>query len=365
MKAKQKEIRRVYEQGGSLFIQDLKVTHPRPGGAEWVAQHFYAILDDKGQVDRVVILTEDISGRKKVEEGIARNQALMERTQDVAQLGSWEINLATQTVNASAEAHRIYGLVENPVTLSEVQACVLQEYRPILDAALNALVNNGQDYDVTFKIKRKSDGAIRDLHSRAEYNARENTVIGSIQDITERMLILQVVTESEEKFRTLFEHAQDAIHIDGEKDEILDANTRACELFGYSREELLRMKVPDLQAPEVRGLIGKTLQGEIDKYASKVFEGLNLRKDGTKVPVEISVSKITTSQGIRYISIVRDISERKRIEQELREQIDTLERFNEVTVGRELKMIELKKEVNSLLDEAGKEKKYRIIDTQA
>jgi PAS domain S-box-containing protein len=362
LKPKHQEIRRVYEQGGSLFLPDMKTTNPRPGGAEWVSLHFYAILDDKGQVERVVILTEDISSRKKIEEGIARNQVLLERAQDVAQLGSWEFNLSTRTVNASAEAHRIYGLENRPLTLSDVQACVLPEYRPMMDAALSALIKEGQEYDIQFKVRRKSDGVIRDIHSRAEYNIGEKTVIGSIQDITEHMLILQVVMESEEKFRTLFEQAQDAIHIVGEKDEILDVNTRTCELFGYSREELLGMKVSDLQAPEVRGQNEKTLQGEIDKFGNKVFEGLNQRKDGSKVPVEISVSKIKTSQGIRFISIVRDISERKRIEQELREQIDTLERFNDVTVGRELKMIELKKEINALLEESGREKKYRIID---
>lgn len=362
LKAKHQEIRRVYEQGGSLFVPDMKTTNPRPGGAEWVSQHFYAILDEQNQVDRVVILTEDISSRKKGEEEIARNQALMEHTQDVAHLGSWEIDLNDGTVVASAEAHRIYGMAGEVLTLTEIQNVVLPEDRPMMDAALSALIHEGQEYNVQFKIKRKSDGVIREIHSRAEYNAADNTVVGSIQDVTERMLILQVVMESEEKFRTLFEHAQDAIHIDSENDDILDVNVRACDLFGFSREELLGMKVSDLQAPEVRRQGGKILQGEIDKYGRKVFEGLNQRKDGTKVPVEISVAKINTSQGIRFISIVRDIGERKRIEQELREQIDMLERFNDVTVGRELKMIELKKEINALLEESGREKKYRIID---
>jgi len=360
--AHQQEIRRVYEQGGNLHLPEMKTISPRPGGAEWVSQHFYAILDDHGRVDRVVILTEDISPRKKNEDEITRNQVLMERAQEVAHMGSWELDLTTRIVVASAEAHRIYGLEGDPWTVSEVQATVLQEYRPKMDAALSALINDGQDYNVQFKIKRKADGAIRDIHSRAEYNSAENTVVGSIQDITERMEILQAVMENEEKFRTLFERAHDAIHIDNENDEIMDVNERACELFGYSRAELLGMKVSDLQAPEVRGQKGKTLQEEIDKYSDKIFEGLNQRKDGTKVPVEISVSKISTSQGIRYFSIVRDISERKRIEQELREQIDILQRFNDVTVGRELKMIELKKEINALLVKAGEQEKYRIID---
>ena len=362
LKANQQEIRRVYEKGGSLYLPDMKTTSPRPGGAEWVSQHFYAILDVQGQVDKVVILTEDISHRKKIEEEIARNQVLMERAQEVAHMGSWELDLTTRTMVASAEAYRIYGLKEELLTLSDIQASALPEYRPKMDSALSALINDGQEYNVQFKIKRRSDGTVRDIHSRAEYNAEENTVVGSIQDITERMEILQVVMESEEKFRTLFEQAHDAIHIANENDEILDVNVRACELFGYNREELIHMKVPDLQAPEMRGQKKKTLQGDVEKYSNKVFEGLNQCKDGTLVPVEISVSKISTSQGVRFFSIARDISDRKRIEQELREQIDILQRFNDVTVGRELKMIELKKEINALLVKAGEQEKYRIVD---
>ena len=362
LKTRQQEIRRVYEQGGSLFLPDMQITNPRPGGAEWVSQHYYAILDGKSQVDRVVVLTEDISARKKVEAGKAHNQALMERAQDVAQLGTWEIDLNTNTVVASAEAHRIYGLAGELLSLADIQDSVLPEFRPMMDAELRGLIHKGQEYNVQFKIKRKSDGAIRDIHSRADYNAADNTVLGSIQDITERMLILQVVMESEEKFRTLFEHAHDAILMENEEDEILDANARACELFGYSREELLGLKISDIQAPEVRGQTGTILQNEINKFGSNLFESIDMRKDGSTFPVEISMSKVSINKGFQYVSIVRDISERKRIEQELREQIDILERFNDVTVGRELKMIELKKEINALLEEAGREKKYRIID---
>ncbi len=64
----QQELKRVYETGGSLHISELRVKHPRPGKAEWISQHFYAIQDAQGQVDRVVILTQDISERKWSEE---------------------------------------------------------------------------------------------------------------------------------------------------------------------------------------------------------------------------------------------------------------------------------------------------------
>jgi PAS domain S-box-containing protein len=232
-------LRRVYEQGGSLYLPKLKTLQPRPGGADWVSQHFYAIQDEHGRVERVVILTEDMTARERAETGLR---------------------------------------------------------------------------------------------------------------------------ESEEKFRGLFESAQDAINMANEEDEILDANQRAYEMLGYTRQEFLKLKITDLLAPEVRSQAKGVTKAENEKYGNNVFEGINVRKDGTRLPVEVSVSKISTSQGDRYISIVRDITERKRVENELKVQIDILERFQDVTVGRELRMIELKKEINALLVKAGEQAKYRILE---
>jgi len=69
------EIRRVYTEGGTLFIPEAKTLGRRPGSATWVAQHFYAIPDEQGQVDRIVVLTEDISERKRAEEALRQSEA--------------------------------------------------------------------------------------------------------------------------------------------------------------------------------------------------------------------------------------------------------------------------------------------------
>jgi signal transduction histidine kinase len=63
----QEQVRQVYEQGGFLSLSDLKTLYFRPGNAEWVSQYYYGIMDDQGQVDRVVTLTEDITARKWAE----------------------------------------------------------------------------------------------------------------------------------------------------------------------------------------------------------------------------------------------------------------------------------------------------------
>ena len=127
----------------------------------------------------------------------------------------------------------------------------------------------------------------------------------------------EALRESEARYRTLFERANDALFLETEQDEILDVNPRACELLGYSREELLALKVSDLQAPEMRGQFGSVIKGELTRSGGKVFEGIDVRRDGTRIPVEISTSQIGDSGLV--LAIVRDITERTRAQAALRE----------------------------------------------
>jgi PAS domain S-box-containing protein len=125
--------------------------------------------------------------------------------------------------------------------------------------------------------------------------------------------------ESEELYRALFEQANDAIFLETEDDKIIDANQQASVLTGYSRAELLTMSVPDLQAPEVRGQLGTVLRGELTRHSGSIFEGVDLKKDGTRVPVEISNTRLISKGQTIIQSVVRDVTERKQAEQALRQ----------------------------------------------
>jgi len=125
----------------------------------------------------------------------------------------------------------------------------------------------------------------------------------------------KALRESEERYRLLFECAADAIFLENERDEIVDVNRRACELLGYTRQELLAMKVSDIQAPEARGPLGNVIRNEWAQHRDTAFESVDLRRDERRIPVEVSLSELS-SQGERLmLSIVRDITERKRAEQ--------------------------------------------------
>jgi len=134
----------------------------------------------------VQALVEDITERKRAEEAEVRGRLVMEQVQALARLGSWEIDLDANRVTASPEARRIYGLSQDVMTLPAVQAATLPEYRSVLDAALAALITGGAAYDAEFKVRRPTDGVVRDIHSVAEYDPASRRVSGYVQDITER-----------------------------------------------------------------------------------------------------------------------------------------------------------------------------------
>ena len=123
----------------------------------------------------------------------------------------------------------------------------------------------------------------------------------------------QALRESETRCRTIFEHANDGILITNADDKILAVNLRMCGILGYDRGQLLKMRVADLQAPEVRQS-RDAIKNELARHGNALFEGLDLHRSGRRVPVEINIARFVRHQGDWYIAVVRDITERKRAE---------------------------------------------------
>jgi PAS domain S-box-containing protein len=123
--------------------------------------------------------------------------------------------------------------------------------------------------------------------------------------------------ESEERFRAVIEQAGDSIFLHDMEGRFIDANRAACERLGYTREEILRLTVTDVDAaaPEVVGRPGmwnRVLAGE-----SIVFEAQHARKNGEVFPVEVTLGLIRFSGDQLILAIARDITDRKRAEKSL------------------------------------------------
>ena len=183
------------------------------------------------------------------------------------------------------------------------------------DLLVKMLKAEGRVTNFEFNVLNKQGEVRRCISSLRLY--RDTGILeGSIQDITERKQIEQALMESEERFRVIFEKANDGIAISNENDELLSVNQRFCEMMGYSREELLKMRVSDLQVPEIRRSDG-VLKYELERYGTNLFEGLDLHRSGRRIQVEISLGRIELPSGGLYVSVVRDITDRKQAEKKL------------------------------------------------
>ncbi|HTR38579.1 MAG TPA: response regulator [Bryobacteraceae bacterium] len=112
-------------------------------------------------------------------------------------------------------------------------------------------------------------------------------------------------------------YANDAIVLIDENHRVVEVNDRATDYYGYSREELLRMKTDQLRVPETRGT-GDKVWAVLRAQKSLVYETESLRKDGTRFPAEIS-ARLIQVEGKDFVqAIVRDITDRKQAEEQIR-----------------------------------------------
>lgn len=145
-------------------------------------------------------------------------------------------------------------------------------------------------------------------------------IVGSITDITGRRRAEEALRESEENYRQLFEAESDAIFlIENETGRILQANNAACVLYGYSRDELLAKKNTDLSSePEQTRQVTNETPVLSDQVVTIPLR-LHRKKDGTVFPVEIT-GRFFVHQGRPvHLAAIRDITERKRAEEALRD----------------------------------------------
>jgi PAS domain S-box-containing protein len=137
-------------------------------------------------------------------------------------------------------------------------------------------------------------------------------LIAEGRDITDRKLAEEALKENEEKYRTLFDMESDALAmIEIDTGKILEVNQSFIELYGYSREEILRMKNTDFSAePEET----REATQARDNYIPVRY---HKKKDGTVFPTEISSSVFSYQGQDVHIAAIRDITERKRLEAQI------------------------------------------------
>ena len=137
---------------------------------------------------------------------------------------------------------------------------------------------------------------------------RFNGMICTTQDVT-------IQKQTQDQYRTIIKTTQDGFTLLDMQGRVLDVNDAYCAMTGYSRDELLRMRIGDIDAIETPGET-KDRISKIKKSGHVLFETRQRRRDGSIIDVEISVSYLGTGVG-RMVNLTRDITWRKRMEDAL------------------------------------------------
>ncbi len=286
----------------------------RPDGSHrWIHDRAFPIRDDSGEVYRVVGIAEDITERKLAETRLATLVHAVESTAEMICI----TDIEDKFTFANRAFLRAYGYTEVELFGKTPDLLVSPNNPPPLMAEILKQTRlDGWRGEV---LDRRKDGTEFPVFlSTSKVVNPDGHVIGLIgvaQDITERK-------RTEEQIRLLayaIQSARDLISITDAENRFTFVNQSFVKAYGYSQEEVLGRK-PDLivslkNPPELcehvfRQTLGASWKGEL----------LNCRKDGTEFPISLSTSEIKNNEGrtIGLIGVARDITERKRAEEELR-----------------------------------------------
>ena len=281
--------------------------------------------NEDGAITGAVVTFRDISASVRTAAAMSERTALLESAQEVADMGSWVTDVATNHITWSPSTYKLLGVAPGTFsgTIDEFHALVLEEDRPKVIENIQAADAGSGVIELDYRIRRP-DGSIRWLHShgKVEFDLEHQPIrrLGMVVDVTERKRTEQIVQLSEARYRGISDNSPDVIFIN-RNDRITYMNAAGLHLLrASSLNEILGKSPLDLFHPDFHELIRQ----RVAKLTSEptVLPSIQERLvalDGTEVDVEVIASSYAVEDGIDIQVCCRDIRERLRSEREREE----------------------------------------------
>jgi len=317
------DLLKVFETGNSLYLENMI---PLPTMEVWLGTWLVPLKDDTGEIHSVMGVSREITERRKMEEALKssekRYRSLVENMPEVLYTLSTDGTITS--LNPAFE--KITGWSVSDWLGKQFMPLIHPEDLPRAIETFQKVLQGEKIPSYELRVLSKSGEYLTGEFTSAPQieNGKVASEFGIVRDITMRKRVEKALRESEEKFRTIFETANDAIFILDQKGNIIDTNRIAYERLGYSKEEMLSKNVSELDPPEFAAKVPERIE-QLKKHGRAVFESAHIRKDGTIMPVEINARITDYAGGKALFSIIRDITERKRAEDMLKETTRTLQ----------------------------------------
>lgn len=349
----QEEIRRVLEAAvaGDQTNGNVNSLLTRDGAEREIEWHVRPLLDEHGEVENLVSVGLDVTESSRLIGELRESERRLNEAQRLAKTGSWELDAANGSLNWSDETYRI--VERDRESFEPSYAAVLEMTHPDdrlrVERAYRRSLETGEPYEITHRIQTPGGGVKHVLETGSgqfDDSGRLLRSSGTVQDITELQLarrelecyrdhLEELVEERTAELREehrrhsfIVNAAVDGFFIADEEGKLTECNQAFCSMLGYTREELLSLSIPDLEAIENEDDVAAHI-AELIEQGHVRFDTRHRRKDGTEIDVEIQATYRFLEGGSYELYVfVHDISKRVERARELAASRDEAERAN-------------------------------------
>jgi len=335
----------------------------KDGEFYWVDTVITPVFDQKNRIFQYLSVRNLITRQKENEEKLISIQKEMEKrerqlkdAQQVAKTGSWYLNIPGHSLEWSEETYNIF---EIPLGTAMTYESFIERVHPgdrnLVNRTWNKALKTGV-YEIRHRIITASGEKWVRERARFEFDRPANlkSALGTVQDITEKKKIEDSLIESERLYKTLFNNSPFAIGI-LEKNSLkfLEVNKTGMELYGYSREEFLKLTAYDIRVEEDHLKLNEQLSKGI--YAQDKTIRAHHKKNGDIILVEPSITEMEYKNKQVYLITITDQTDKIKIQDELN--LEKVIRQKEIIEAQERSRSEMGRElhdnINQLLVASG------------
>jgi diguanylate cyclase (GGDEF)-like protein/PAS domain S-box-containing protein len=277
--------------------------------------HFVPVRDENGEIFAGMVMWQDITERRRLDDTLkeseARYRQLFENANDIIYLRDIE----NERVTINDAAALVLGLSKEEAPLMDLADFIAPEHRTLVRQQLAKKISGVAHQTVyEFDCIRK-DGTRVTLEVNSSLIKRGDKAVavqGIARDITERKRTEELIRKNEERYRELFENANDVIYTHDMEGNFTSLNRAGEAITGYSREEALKLNIATVVAPEHLDFARTMTARKTINEPPTTYELEIIAKDGSRVPLELS-TRLIVHDGlpVGVQGIGRDISERK------------------------------------------------------
>jgi PAS domain S-box-containing protein len=298
-----------------------------------------------GKIVGLLGVSRNVTERKQAEEAFRESEERFrlaaESTADL--IWEWDIRTGDLAWFGPIDKSLGYEAGEFPRTIGAWESIIHpDDHHPVM-AALDRHLKDRKPYNKEYRVLKKDGGVIYWAdRGCAAWNQEDKPykMVGAVTDITDRRHMEDVLRKSEEKYRALLENASDAILLADTQGNIVEANRKAEDLWGYAKEELLQLHYIQLHPmPEMERTIA-AFKKIAEKNTGHLSNAFIQRKDGDIIPVDITGSVIEDAGKKIIQGSFRDISGHKQERDDLEKLVN--ERTAELSRNNEQLKLEIK-----------------------